>query len=135
MPRSSVIATSSRNPEIASVHSDGTPRTFRAELIVCSRSAPSAAPITLPLPAEDRHAADHHGGDDLKLEPGRGGGVDRVVLGSPQHPAEPGERATEHERSEDSAADRDASEPGGVGIRPDRVQLAARAIGAQVVSG
>ena len=50
MPRSSVMATSSRNPAIASVHSDGTPSTFSAELIVWSRSAPRAAPTTLPLP-------------------------------------------------------------------------------------
>ena len=50
MPRSSVIATSSRKPAIASVHSDGTPSTLSATLIVCSSSAPSAAPTTLPLP-------------------------------------------------------------------------------------
>jgi hypothetical protein len=87
-----------------------------ATLIVCSSSAPSAAPTTLPLPPKIAHPADDDGGDDLQLQAGGGGRVDRVVLRRPQHAAQAGDRAAEHERAEHPPGDRDPGQAGGVRV-------------------
>src|ERR1700761_6067295 len=83
--------------------------------------------------AEDRDAADHDGRHDLQFVAGARGRVDRAVLGAPQDAGDAGDRAADGERGEDPPADRKAGEPRGLGVGADRVQVAARPVGAQVV--
>src|SRR4051794_28430501 len=85
--------------------------------------------------AEDRHAADDHGGDDGQLLPGARGGVDGAEARRVQRAGQPGERAADDERAEHAAPDADAREHRGIGIRADRVQLASGAVRAQVEAG
>ena len=47
---SRAMATSSRKPQIAWSQNEEMPSTYSAELIVVSSSAPSAAPVAVPLP-------------------------------------------------------------------------------------
>ena len=85
--------------------------------------------------AEDRHAADDDGGDGLELDAGAGVGADACRSGPRRAtPARPASAPLTHERAEHPAADREAVEPGGVGVGADRVELAAAAVGVQVVA-
>src|SRR3954454_10566071 len=77
--------------------------------------------------AEDRHAADHDGGDDRELLPGAGVGVDRAEPRGVQHAREAGERSARDEGPEDATRDADAGQRGRLGVGADRVQLAAHA--------
>ena len=79
-----------------------------AELIVCSSSAPSAAPTTLPLPPKIATPPTTTAAITWSSSPVRGGGVDRAVPGRPEHAGEAGERAADHERGEHAPGDRDA---------------------------
>ncbi len=133
MPRSSVIATISRSPAIASVHSDGTPSTLRATLIVCSSSAPRAAPTTLPLPPKIATPPTTTAAMICSSRPLAA--VASIVLYcvAQKTPPRPAMRPGEDECEEHPPGDRDAGQAGGVRIGADRVQIAPGAIGAQVV--
>src|SRR3954470_17546383 len=98
-------------------------------------------------PAEDRDAADDGRRDHGELVAGAGGRVDGAEAGGEQDPGEPGECARQEERDEDAALGAHAGEAGGaaeapapgahaggagaLGVRADRVQLAAGAEVAQ----
>src|SRR3954469_14210706 len=81
--------------------------------------------------AEDRDAADHGGRDDRELVAGAGGRVHGAEAGGEQDAGQPGERARQQERDEHAALRANAGEPGALGVRADRVQLAAGAEVAQ----
>src|SRR5581483_2455817 len=63
--------------------------------------------------AEDRHAADHDGGDHLELVADAGDRVDGAVQREPERPSEPGDRPAQDEREEHAPPHRDAGEPRG----------------------
>src|SRR3954447_18561118 len=86
-------------------------------------------------PAEDGHAADDDRGDDLQLEAGPGRRVDRAEARGVQDAGQAREGAAGHEGPEDPSADADARERRRLGVGADRVQLAARAVGAHRVAG
>src|SRR4051794_20731817 len=81
--------------------------------------------------AEDRDAADHRGGDHGQLVARAGGRIDGCEARREERAAEPGERAGEHERGQHAAVRAHAREAGALGVRSDRVELAAGAEVAQ----
>src|SRR5713226_685117 len=84
-------------------------------------------------PAEDGHAADHHGGDDRQLVPRSRGGVDGLVLRGPEHARQPGDAPADREGGEDPLANGDPGQARRFRIRADRVELAPGPEGTQVV--
>src|SRR6478735_8741436 len=83
--------------------------------------------------AGDGDTAHDHGTDDGQLPAVRVVRDDRAETGEPQGPRETGHGPGEGVRREHPAADRDTGEAGGLGARPDGVQLASRTVGAQEV--
>src|SRR4051795_6030186 len=81
--------------------------------------------------AEDCDAADHRGGDHGQLVARASGRIDGCEARREERAAEPGERAGEHERGQHAAVRAHAREAGALGVRSDRVELAAGAEVAQ----
>src|SRR6476469_1251868 len=88
-----------------------------------------------PAAAEDRHAADDDRGHHGQFPAVADGRVDGAEVGGVHDPAQPDQRAGDHERAEYPPPGRDAREPRGVGVRADRVQFPAGTEVVQPVCG
>ena len=118
---SSVIATRSRKPQIAWSQNGEMPSTYSAELIVESSSAPSAAPMTLPLPPKIATPPTTTAAYGWSSKPVPA--VESIVPYWAAHstPAMPAMRAADRERGEHAPADRDAGQACRLRVGPDRV--------------
>src|SRR5262249_19761847 len=125
--RSTAMASSSRNPSIASSQTELTFSAGSTLLIEVSSSAPSAAPYTGPAAAGEGPAADPHRAHPGQLVAGAGRRVDVAEPRHVQRPGQAGQRAAHDVRGDDPAAQPDAGQPRRLGVRADRVDLAARA--------
>ena len=135
IPRSSAMAPSSSAPAIAWFQNGETPRTYSADRIELQEQRAERRADDAPAAAEDGHAADDDRRDHLQLVAAAGRRVDRAVARRVEHAREAGDAAADHERGAHAPAARDAGEPRGVRVRPDRVQVATGAERAQVVGG